>query len=238
MLMLMLRTHMEMTLCLRQCYHRSRRLARCNQASWLLSDGRAGVGAATTAQCPRHSRHHHHHHYRSLLVRCCWTRQVWVLRHRRRRPARCRQLPSTSAGVTDVAVAEEVPAAPRLQLQWRCLRRRRRQRRPVPAAGGGRGCAGWCLQSRWARYMLRAAEGLAVPAPPPPQAVEAASGLLVVQERPTGAKKLPPPSLRLELDENCHNSSTLSCLPPPRSCLPPHGLASLSAGSTESVNGS
>ena len=143
MLMLMLRTHMEMTLCLRQCYHRSRRLARCNQASWLLSDGRAGVGAATTAQCPRHRRRHHHHihHYRSRLVRCCWTRQVWVLRHRRRRPARCRQRPSTSAGVTAVAVAEAAPAAPRLQLQWPCLRRRRRQRRPVPAAGGGRGCA-------------------------------------------------------------------------------------------------
>ena len=63
----------------------------------------------------------------------------------------------------------------------------------------------------------------------------------------------PLPSLGFGPDENCHNTSTWSCLPPPRSSLPPHGLAcphtvsppslsapdpSLSPGSDESANGS
>ena len=32
--------------------------------------------------------------------------------------------------------------------------------------------------------------------------------------RPTGSKHLPPLSIRLGPDENCHNTSTWSCLPP------------------------
>ena len=38
---------------------------------------------------------------------------------------------------------------------------------------------------------------LAAPARPAPPAVEAASGLLAVQGRPTDSKHLPPPALRL-----------------------------------------
>ena len=99
MQMLILQTHVEMTLCLRQCDLLPRRLAWCNQAPrrqsrWLRS----------CYDCPhscRHHHHHHHHHHHSRLVRCRGTRRVWVRRHRRRRPARCRQLlPSSSACVT------------------------------------------------------------------------------------------------------------------------------------------
>ena len=77
MQLLILRTHMEMTLCLRQCDRRPRRPARCHQASRLLWSR----WRRSCHHCPRHHHHRSQHHHRSL-------------------PARCRQRPSTSAGVT------------------------------------------------------------------------------------------------------------------------------------------
>ena len=122
-----LRTHVEMILCLRQCDRRPRRLARCHLASrrWWSCWRRS------CHHCPRHHRRHHQHHHRS-------------------RPARCRQLPSTSAGVTarcsggscasctllSVAMALPPPAAP-LHCRW----------------GTGEVALYWCLTSsenlRW-----------------------------------------------------------------------------------------
>lgn len=120
MQLLILRTHMEMTLCLRQCDRRPRRLARCHQAS----RRRWSRWRRSCHHCPRHHRRRYQHHHRS-------------------RPARCRQRPSTSAGVTarcsggsgasctslPVALALPPPASPAAALiaggggreRWRCL---------------------------------------------------------------------------------------------------------------------
>ena len=120
MQLLILRTHMEMTLCLRQCDRRPRRLARCHQAS----RRRWSRWRRSCHHCPRHHRRRYQHHHRS-------------------RPARCRQRPSTSAGVTarcsggSGASCTSLPVAMALPRR----RRRRRRRRSLPAAGGGRGGA-------------------------------------------------------------------------------------------------
>ena len=223
MQLLILRTHMEMTLCLRQCDRRPRRLARCHQAS----RRRWSRWRRSCHHCPRHHRRRYQHHHRS-------------------RPARCRQRPSTSAGVTARCSggggAGEVPtAALHLRRRHRPLQWRKRRQLHLAArcygppsagvAGGGAHCrrraAGEvalltlclrrrCQQRRWARQQRRAAEGLAEPAHPPLSSVEAALGLLVLQGRPTGSKQLPPPSLRLGPDKNV--------------TTPPHGLACLHPG--------
>ena len=116
--LLILRTHMKMTLCIHQCNRpgRPRRLARCHQAS----RRRWSRWRRSCHHCPRLRRRRHQHHHRS-------------------RQARCRQLPSTSAGAT----------ARHWRLQWR---KRRQQHLAVRCNGPRQAC-------RSVRGDLRAAEG-------------------------------------------------------------------------------
>ena len=125
MQLLILRTHMEMTLCLRQCDRRPRRLARCHQAS----RRRWSRWRRSCHHCPRHHRRRYQHHHR---------RSAAALRGADSGPAPPPASPP-------VAVAEAAPAAPRCPLLWPSLRRRRRRRRSLPAAGGGRGGAAYPL---------------------------------------------------------------------------------------------
>ena len=153
--------------------------------------------------------------------------------------AKCRQLPSTSTGATarcsdgslarcispgspPVAMAIPPPASP-----------------VAPGAGGGLWAAAeaalrtLCLRLRClvlaasschcARYRRRAVPLLlssrgASSASPSSSAGTGSQGAIRTARCPgttDRCEKLPPPSLRLELDENCH------------SILPPHGLACL-----------
>ena len=124
MQLLILRTHMEMTLCLRQCDRRPRRLARCHQASrrrwsrWRMS----------CHHCPRHHRRRYQHHHRSRPAPNCVVAILKLLSPATTVTAQiCRQRPSTSAGVTARCSggggAGEVPTAA-LHL--------RRRHRPLP----------------------------------------------------------------------------------------------------------
>ena len=140
MQLLILRTHMEMTLCLRQCDRRPRRLARCHQAS----RRRWSRWRRSCYHCPRHHRRRYQHHHRSRPAPNCVVANLKLLSPATTVTAQiCRQRPSTSAGVTarcsggsgasctslPVALALPPPASPAAALiaggggreRWRCL---------------------------------------------------------------------------------------------------------------------
>ena len=164
MQLLILQTHMEMTLCLSQCDSRPRRWRGAIRLPGCC--GRAGVGAATTAPVTtttaantttaasrRGADSGPPPPPASLPVavteavpaspRCPlqWpSLRRWRPCPAARAQARCRQRPCTSAGVTARCCGGSGSSCT-CPLLWPSLRRRRWRRRSLPAAGGGRGGA-------------------------------------------------------------------------------------------------
>ena len=128
----------EMTLCLRQCYRRPRRLARCNQAPRRRSRWRRSCH-----HCPRHRRRRHHRHCPPQQPPGDVPRDA---------PGLGAAAPAAPPGEVQAAalqfrrchrpfaVAEAASNAPRLPLQGPSLRRRRRRRRRGAAAGAPARC--------------------------------------------------------------------------------------------------